>query len=63
MLTAEDSGVTWQANEGETPIISGGMKLDLKWMPYRDGIMQAKTPRGLATDQLFINGQRQLMAR
>ena len=38
-------------------MISGAMKLDLKWMPYKDGIMQAKTPAGLEHDQLFVNGQ------
>jgi hypothetical protein len=49
-------------NEGEV-VISGGMKLDLKWTPFRDGIFQAATPAGLSIDQLFINGVRQRMAR
>ena len=45
-------------------MISGGVRLnDLKWEPYKDGIMQAKVPAGFATDQLFVNGQRQPMAR
>ena len=30
VLWTEDSGVTWQANEDENPIVSGGVKLDLK---------------------------------
>jgi hypothetical protein len=62
-LGAEDSGVTWQANEGETPVVSGGVKLDLKWTPYKDGIQQAKVPDDLVTEELFVNGERQVLAR
>jgi hypothetical protein len=62
-LEAEDSGTTFAALPGEKPVLSGGMRLDLRWEPYRDGIMQAKTPAGLTIDQLFVNGRRQLMAR
>jgi hypothetical protein len=62
-LGAEDSGTTFAALPGEKPVLSGGTRLDLRWEPYRHGIMQAKTPAGLAIDQLFVNGRRQLMAR
>jgi len=62
-LTPADSGLTIRAADGETVILSGGTKLDLTWRPYRDGIMQAKTPEGMAIDQLFVNGQRLPMAR
>src|SRR5438105_3506305 len=48
VFTAEDTGTEYRAAEGETVVISGGMKLDLKWKPYRDGILQAKTPAGLS---------------
>ncbi len=45
-------------------MISGGVLLkDLKWEPYKDGIMQAKVPAALTTDQLFVDGARQPMAR
>jgi hypothetical protein len=68
VLTAEDSGtarapVIWQAWPGEEPVVSGGLKLDLKWKTYRDGIMKAKVPAGFVTDQLFVNGKLQPMAR
>jgi len=63
VLGTEDSGVTWQANEGETPIVSGGVKLDLKWTTYKDGILQAKVPEDLVTEELFVNGERQVLAR
>jgi hypothetical protein len=56
--------IVYQAYEKEQPVISGGALLkNLKWEPYKDGIMQAKAPAGFATDQLFVNGQRQPMAR
>ena len=73
VLRAADSGtaaapVMYRAlNEGKA-VISGGMKLDLKWRPYRDGIMQAATPHSAirdrqSMDQLFVNGERRPMAR
>ncbi len=68
VFTAEDSRtenapLIFAAVPGERPVISGGMKVDLKWTPYRDGIMQAEVPPGFTTDQLFCNGRRQSMAR
>ncbi|MEN6424786.1 MAG: right-handed parallel beta-helix repeat-containing protein, partial [Phycisphaerales bacterium] len=68
VFTAEDSGtrhapVTYVAYQDETPVISGGVKLELDWQPFRDGIVKAAVPAGLVTDQLFINGRRQPMAR
>ncbi len=64
----EDSGtadapVTYSSFEGGKAVISGGAKLTLKWSPYRDGILQAKTTGDLEFDQLFVNGARQPMAR
>ncbi len=68
VFSAEDSGATdapvvYAAYKNEKPVISGGLKLDVKWTPYKDGIMQAKMPAGFTTDQLFCDGQRQHMAR
>lgn len=68
VFSAEDSGsadypVVYKAeNEGKA-ILSGGSKLNLKWLPFKDGIFQAMTPSGLVIDQLFIDGQNQRMAR
>jgi hypothetical protein len=47
----------------EDAILSGGTRLQLDWRPYRDGIFQATVPAGTTTDQLFINNQRQVLAR
>ena len=67
-FTAADSGtaeapVFYAAAPGEQPVLSGGSLLKLEWEPFRDGIFQAKTPCGLTMDQLFVNGERQHMAR
>lgn len=69
VFTADDSGapgapVTYEACKGEKPVISGGVQLaHLNWKPFRDGIMQTPVPADLVTDQLFVNGERQILAR
>ncbi len=69
VFTPEDSGtreapVKYQAWGEEPVVISGGTRLNgLKWEAWRDGILQAEVPAGLETDQLFVNGERQHMAR
>lgn len=55
--------VVYSAAAGEHPILSGGLRLNLKWAPWRDGIFKAAIPHGLEIDQLFADGQRQPMAR
>jgi len=60
---SKDAPITYAALPGQTPVISGGQKLQLSWSSYRDGIMQAAIPPGTTADQLFVNGQRQIMAR
>ena len=69
VLTAEDSGtkdapVIYQAYEKEQPIISGGVRLEnLDWHPYTNGIFQAQVPADLQTEEMFVNGERQILAR
>jgi hypothetical protein len=68
VLTPKDSeasggSMIFQAWKDEKPALSGGLKLDLAWEPFTNGIMRAKTPPGLVSDQLFVNGQRQPIAR
>lgn len=58
-----DAPVVYQAvNEGRA-ILSGGLRLQLRWEPWRDGIYRAATPPGLSIDQLFLDGKRLWMAR
>ena len=69
VFTAADSGtpaapVVFQAWRDERPVISGGVRLEkLDWQPYRDGIFQAKVPDDLQTGEIFVNGERQILAR
>ena len=78
-FTQEDDGVEFRAADGEKVVITSDRKLDLKWQPFRAGIWQAdlgtqiyshpsqlKEARSqslLQIDELFVNGQRQRMAR
>jgi len=72
VFTAEDSGshqepIRFVAYNKEKPVLSGGVKLKLIWKPYRNGIFQANIPEAREDrpnfTQLFINGQRQHLAR
>src|SRR5205085_8595294 len=63
VFTPADNGAEYRAAAGEQVVLSGGLKLDLKWEPQAGGVMKAKTPAGLVIDQLFVNGERQHMAR
>src|SRR5687767_4162644 len=59
--------VIYRACPGETVTLSGGVRLQCDWQPYKNGIMMCQLPvvgQGkLAFDQLFINGKRQIRAR
>ncbi len=68
VFTAEDSGssnalINYAAVPGEKVVLSAGRQLNLDWCTYKNGIMLAAVPAGFVTDQLFVNGQRQNMAR
>jgi hypothetical protein len=68
VFTPEDSRTTVAplllgAAADEQVVISGGQRLAPKWQAYRDGIFQTKLPIGSQFDQLFVDGQRQQMAR
>jgi hypothetical protein len=63
VLTPGDSNTIWQAYEGEEVTVSGGIRLNLDWQTDGSPIVFAKAPPGLRTDQLFVNGERQILAR
>ncbi len=78
-FTHEDAGTEFRAAAGEKVVVTSDRKLDLKWQPFRDGIWQAdlgmqiyahpnrpkenRSQYRLQIDELFVNGQRQRMAR
>lgn len=55
--------VEYRAEGGGPVVISGGTSLKLHWKPNKNGLFQAEVPSGIEIDQLWINGQRQWMAR
>lgn len=68
VFTAEDSRkdhetLTISNFDNQKVAISGSVVLNLKWSPYKNGIWQAKVPKDLVFDELFVNGQLQRMAR
>lgn len=68
IFSAADSGtknapVRYEAAPGEKPVVSGGVKLNPAWTPYKDGIFQTQVPDDLATEEIFVNGERQILAR
>jgi len=69
VFTAQDSGtkdapVVFQNYRGEKAVISGGVRIDpLDWRPFANGILQAKVPAELQTEEIFVNGEGQILAR
>ena len=69
IFSAEDSGrkvapVVYQAYQNEQAVISGGVRLNnLKWESLQNGILKAKVPLGFVSDQIFVDGERQPLAR
>lgn len=69
VLTPADSGTperptVFQAFAGEQPVISGGVRLrNLSWRPFTNGIVAAAVPTDLDTEEIFVNGERQILAR
>uniref|UniRef100_UPI004047E048 PDZ domain-containing protein n=1 Tax=Mariniflexile sp. TaxID=1979402 RepID=UPI004047E048 len=68
VFNSSDSGsekypIVYRAQNEGGVVLSGGLKLELQWKPYRDGIFKAKTPKGILIDQVFVDGLNQRMAR
>src|SRR5271157_132607 len=72
VFSPEDSGtlaspISWMAEPGEAPVISGGRMLTGEWTAYKDGIVQLPMPGNKAEmldfSELFVNGERQHRAR
>ena len=61
--TAENP-VVFSSEPGAEVIIKGSRLLKgLQWQPYKKGIYVTSLPSGMAFDQLFVNGQRQVRSR
>ena len=69
VFLAEDSGtkrtpVEIRNYRDEQPVLSGGRRLtDLNWQPDANGTFRAQVPADLRTEEIFVNGERQILAR
>jgi len=68
VLDARDSGhpdapVRWTAAPGAAPVLAGGRRLQPDWQPWHGDVVTAEIDPGLAFDQLFADGRRQILAR
>ena len=65
----EDSGtqekpLVVEAFGDEKPVVSGGVRLSgLEWQPVGGGVFAARVAADLTTEEIFVNGQRQVLAR
>lgn len=59
----KDAPIVYQAYPDESPVISGGTRLELDWEVYTRGVMRAQVPAGTEFDQLLIDGVKQHLAR
>jgi hypothetical protein len=56
--------IIYRSYPGDKAVISGGIKLNNQtWTTYNGSIMVTTLTTNLKVDQLFLNGQRQIMAR
>ena len=62
---AAGSPVVWQATPGAQVVLAGGRQLQPAWAPdpARPGVYTAQIGAGITMDGLFIDGQRQVLAR
>lgn len=60
---AAGAPIAYTAYPGEKPVISGGIKVSPSWSTYSGSIQVATITTNLKVDQLFLNGQRQVLAR
>jgi hypothetical protein len=59
----DDGPVTFQHYHHEKVTLSGGRRLHVAWVPWKNGIYRAKLSTKFDFDQLFINGVKQVRAR
>ena len=59
----KSAAVKYMAYPGEEVVIVGGKSLELEWKPFKERIFMARVPDGLVFEALYINGEKQILAR
>lgn len=62
-VRSNNMSVSYTAEHPGKAIISGGKRIKANWKPFRDGIYVTTVLSETVIDQLYINGERQQMAR
>jgi hypothetical protein len=63
-FSEKDSGdVTYEASPRASVVFCGSQAFKPQWSRYKGKILKCATPADFDTDQLFINGERQVLAR
>jgi len=57
------SSLTIRNYKTDSVVISGGKRLALEWKPYKNGILVARVSPNITFDQLFVNDEKQVLAR
>lgn len=57
------SSIKIAAYNNELVSISAGLRLQLHWKPYKNGIYQANVPVDVVFERLYVNGRLQVLAR
>ena len=55
--------IVYKAYQNEKPVLSGGIKVTSAWTTSSGSIMKTTIAQNLKVDQLFLNGNRQVLAR
>ncbi len=63
VFSNRDAGVTYKAASGANVLFSGSAELKPRWNRYGDKVLNCQVPSDFDTDQIFLNGERQTLAR
>jgi hypothetical protein len=68
VFTLEDSRlpgeeISYEPYENEKVIVSGAVRLQLLWKRFDDNIMKASVKQKLVFDEMFVDGEKQVIAR
>lgn len=64
LFTEKDSGnITYRAKNSAHVVFSGSQEFTPQWSKYNEHTLKCTVPNQFEADQLFVNGERQILAR